>query len=98
MDESRLSFGAVVKNYREDANKIEIKGGVHPAESTLGKGIMAVYGVVSGFREAFKDFDEGDTTHRVIAVAESLHGIAELTGISKKNLAGRKGRNQKDVQ
>ena len=47
---------------------------------------LAIYGTVMGIKGTIEAFERGDVTHGTINLAQTLHGIGELSGIKSENI------------
>ena len=84
VDESKLSSKAMLEDLQKQAADFnEGSTGEHELTSRVGKG-LAIFGVVQGFKGAFSKFEDGDYAEGTIYLAQSLHGLGDLSGINQK--------------
>ena len=86
LDESKMTSEDVMDEMHEQAMALQGEG----IKGKITKG-LAIYGTVMGIKATIEAFDSGDVSHGVINLAQTLHGIGELSGINQKiyNAAGK---------
>ena len=81
LDESKLTSKNVIDEMHEEAQNLQHEGG--GAAGRINKG-LGIYGTVIGFKGTVKAFERGDVLHGSINLAQTLHGLGELSGINQK--------------
>ncbi len=83
VEESELSSREMLNDLQQEANNYAIEATRRPASEIIGKA-LAIFGVVTGFTGALGKLEEGQYVEGSIYLAQSLHGLSDLTGINQK--------------
>ena len=81
LDESKMTSKNLMDEMHEQARTLLQQG-----EGTAGrinKG-LAIYGTVMGIKGSIEAFERGDILHGSINLAQTLHGLGELSGLNQK--------------
>ena len=79
LDESKMTSKDVMDEMHKQAMGLQGEG----IKGKINKG-LAIYGTVMGIKGTVEAFERGDVTHGMINLAQTLHGIGELSGINQK--------------
>ena len=79
LDESKMTSKDVMDEMHKQAVSLQGEG----VKGKINKG-LAIYGTVMGIKGTVEAFERGDVTHGTINLAQTLHGIGELSGINQK--------------
>ena len=82
IDKSKLTSKALVDDLQAKASELNNPGTSEGTVSRINRG-LAIYGIVRGLTGAIGALENGNITQGAIGLAQSLHGIGELSGINK---------------
>ena len=81
LDESKLTSQDLIDEMHEQAQSLQQEG--EGAAGKINKG-LAIYGAVMGIKGTVEAFERGDILHGSINLAQTLHGLGELSGLNQK--------------
>ena len=81
LDESKLTSKDLIDEMQEQAQSPQSEG--EGAAGRISKG-LGIYGTVIGIKGTVKAFERGDVLHGSINLAQTLHGLGELSGLKQK--------------
>ena len=81
LDESKMTSQDLLDEMHEQAQSLQQEG--EGAAGKINKG-LAIYGAVMGIKGTVEAFEKGDILHGTINLAQTLHGLGELSGINQK--------------
>ena len=81
LDESKLTSKDLLDEMHKQAQSLQQEG--EGAAGRINKG-LAIYGTVMGIKGTVEAFERGDILHGSINLAQTLHGLGELSGLNKK--------------
>ena len=82
IDKTKLASKALVEDLQTKANELQQPSGPESKVSKINRG-LAIYGIVRGLAGSITAFENGNVTQGAIGLAQSLHGIGELSGFNK---------------
>ena len=81
LDESKMTSKDLLDEMHEQAQSLQQEG--EGAAGKINRG-LAIYGAVMGIKGTVEAFERGDIFHGTINLAQTLHGLGELSGINQK--------------
>ena len=81
LDESKMTSKNLMDEMHEQAQSLQQQG--EGATRIINKG-LAIYGAVIGIKGTVEAFERGDVLHGSINLAQTLHGLGELSGLNQK--------------
>ena len=82
IDKTKLTSKALLEDLQSKANELQQPGNPEGKVSRINRG-LAIYGVVRGLAGSISAFENGNVTQGAIGLAQSLHGIGELSGLNR---------------
>ena len=81
LDESKMTSKDLMDEMHEQAQSLQQQG--EGAVGKINKG-LSIYGAVMGIKGTVEAFERGDILHGSINLAQTLHGLGELSGLNQK--------------
>ena len=81
LDESKMTSKNLMDEMHEQVQSLQQEG--EGATGKINKG-LAIYGAVIGIKGTVEAFERGDVLHGSINLAQTLHGLGELSGLNQK--------------
>ena len=81
LDESKLTSKDLIDEMQGQAQSLQREG--EGAAGRINKG-LGIYGAVMGIKGTVEAFERGDALHGSINLAQTLHGLGELSGLNQK--------------
>ena len=79
LDESKMTSNALMDEMHEQAQTLKEEG----VTGKINRG-LAIYGAVMGIKGTVEAFERGDVVKGTVNLAQTLHGLGELSGLSQK--------------
>ena len=88
LDETKMTSQDLIDEMHEQTKSLQQEG--EGAAGKINKG-LAIYGAVMGIKGTVEAFEKGEVLKGTISLAQTLHGLGELSGINQKvyKLAGK---------
>ena len=81
LDESKMTSKDLIDEMHDQAQSLQQEE--EGAAGKINKG-LAIYGAVMGIKGTVEAFERGDIWHGTINLAQTLHGLGELSGLNQK--------------